>query len=83
MQSNPRYREVLAAGQDATAYARGLQEAGYATDPDYADKLLRVMQSEPIRNLDDSLKNSGARPISTADSVLSHRQSDPAGLTRT
>ena len=25
-------------------YARALQQAGYATDPDYADKLIKVIQ---------------------------------------
>lgn len=83
MQSSPRYRAALAAGQDATAYARELQEAGYATDPDYADKLLGVMQSAPIRSIDDSLKNSAERPISPADTVLSYRQSGLPGPTRT
>lgn len=37
-----RYAPVLAAG-DATQAAHALQRAGYATDPDYASKLVRVM----------------------------------------
>ena len=39
MKSQPRYQAVLAAGNDARAFAEGLQRAGYATDPRYADKL--------------------------------------------
>lgn len=39
MTSQPRYQGVLAAGSDARAFAAGLQRAGYATDPRYADKL--------------------------------------------
>jgi peptidoglycan hydrolase FlgJ len=39
MKSQPRYQGVLAAGHDAQAFASGLQRAGYATDPRYADKL--------------------------------------------
>jgi len=39
MKTQPRYQEVLAAGADARAFAAGLQRAGYATDPHYADKL--------------------------------------------
>jgi flagellar protein FlgJ len=39
MKSQPRYQAVLAAGHDARAFAEGLQRAGYATDPRYADKL--------------------------------------------
>ena len=41
--SNPRYAEVLRQGQDAAGFARGLQQAGYATDPAYAAKLTRVI----------------------------------------
>ena len=39
MKSQPRYQAVVAAGHDARAFAEGLQRAGYATDPRYADKL--------------------------------------------
>lgn len=39
---NPRYREVMNT-QDAAAFAYGLQRAGYATDPAYGDKLVRVI----------------------------------------
>jgi flagellar protein FlgJ len=38
----PRYAQVLAAG-DAAEAAQALQRAGYATDPGYAAKLVRVM----------------------------------------
>ena len=34
-----RYQAVREAGTDAQAFATGLQRAGYATDPSYADKL--------------------------------------------
>lgn len=39
MTGHARYRPVLAAGGDARAFAEGLQRAGYATDPRYAEKL--------------------------------------------
>ena len=45
MSSSPRYQQVLAAGQDAAGFAAGLQRAGYATDPAYADKLTRVINT--------------------------------------
>jgi hypothetical protein len=35
--------------QDAQGFARGLQQAGYATDPSYADKLVRVINSTTMR----------------------------------
>lgn len=40
---SPRYRDAVAAGDDARAFARGLQRGGYATDPLYAAKLERVI----------------------------------------
>ncbi len=40
---SPRYSAVVAAASDAVGFAKGLQKAGYATDPAYADKLRRVI----------------------------------------
>ena len=45
MRNSPRYQQVLAQGQDASGFANGLQRAGYATDPAYADKLTRVINT--------------------------------------
>ncbi len=45
MQDSPRYAPVLAASKDAKGFAQGLQRAGYATDPAYADKLTRVINT--------------------------------------
>jgi peptidoglycan hydrolase FlgJ len=42
LQSSPRYAGALGTGSDAAAYARALQQGGYATDPDYATKLTAV-----------------------------------------
>lgn len=44
LQSNPRYQQVLAQGQDAAGFAGGLQRAGYATDPAYAQKLMALIR---------------------------------------
>jgi flagellar protein FlgJ len=45
MTTSPRYRDVVARADDAQQFARGLQRAGYATDPAYADKLGRVINT--------------------------------------
>jgi flagellar protein FlgJ len=48
MSTSPRYREVVASAstaKGAQAFAQGLQRAGYATDPAYADKLGRVINT--------------------------------------
>jgi flagellar protein FlgJ len=44
LKNNPRYSQVLINGQTAQGFAYGLQNAGYATDPAYATKLLKVIQ---------------------------------------
>ncbi len=45
MKDNPRYERVIASAGDAKRFAHGLQQAGYATDPAYADKLTRVINT--------------------------------------
>ncbi|MYM23979.1 flagellar assembly peptidoglycan hydrolase FlgJ [Duganella sp. FT135W] len=42
--TNPRYEKVLASAGDATSFAKGLQKAGYATDPNYATKLTSIIK---------------------------------------
>ncbi|MDX1480354.1 MAG: flagellar assembly peptidoglycan hydrolase FlgJ [Woeseiaceae bacterium] len=57
-----RYGAAIASNS-AEGFARGLQEAGYATDPDYADKIVRVMQSDTMRDAEQALKNERSAPI--------------------
>lgn len=78
LSTNPRYSDALREGKDPASFAKGLQQAGYATDPEYAKKLLAVMQSDPISRLDDGLKFSSALPIHTADAVVTRPASSPA-----
>jgi flagellar protein FlgJ len=44
LKNNPRYQNVIANSQDASSFAQGLQRAGYATDPNYAAKLARIIK---------------------------------------
>jgi flagellar protein FlgJ len=55
--NSPRYHQALEAGNSA-AYIRGLSDAGYATDPDYAKKVMSIVNSEPLKNA--VLQNSAA-----------------------
>ena len=51
LRGNHRYLTILTAyanDGDADAFARGLQKAGYATDPHYAELLIKIMKG---RNL--------------------------------
>lgn len=54
IQQNPRYQAALDAAADAKTYFRQLQAAGYATDPNYAEKILSVLEGKAfkqVRNL--------------------------------
>lgn len=43
--SRPRYQSVRGQGNDISAFASALQRSGYATDPDYAAKLVAIARS--------------------------------------
>ncbi len=45
MRNSPRYAQVVAGAGTVEGFAQGLQRAGYATDPQYADKLTRIINS--------------------------------------
>jgi len=47
----PRYAPCMVVKDDPIAFAQKLQECGYATDPNYADKLIRVMKTFNLLNL--------------------------------
>ncbi|ACE85754.1 flagellar assembly peptidoglycan hydrolase FlgJ [Cellvibrio japonicus] len=51
MKNNARYQPALAVGKNSPAYAEALQEAGYATDPQYANKIKRLLKNEAISTL--------------------------------
>ena len=48
LSSNPRFAGVIGQ-QDGVQFARSLQQAGYATDPMYADKLARIINGATLR----------------------------------
>jgi flagellar protein FlgJ len=48
LRNNSRYSGVIGS-QDGTEFAQRLQQAGYATDPMYADKLSRIINGPTLR----------------------------------
>src|SRR5690606_35171159 len=46
LQSNSRYEQALVSTADANKFAEALQSAGYATDPQYAEKIKRIVASD-------------------------------------
>jgi len=48
---NPRYKEALQNTAKPNDFLDSLQKAGYATDPNYADKIKRVLNSSELKNM--------------------------------
>ncbi|HEV7357558.1 MAG TPA: glucosaminidase domain-containing protein [Steroidobacteraceae bacterium] len=48
LKNSPRYRDVIAAGRDVNAYVASLGKSGYATDPEYGNKLSQILRSETL-----------------------------------
>ena len=46
IKSNPRYSEALKKAANAYQYITALQQAGYATDPKYAEKIFSIYQAQ-------------------------------------
>ncbi|MFT5504364.1 MAG: flagellar protein FlgJ [Gammaproteobacteria bacterium] len=46
IQSRSRYQSALQHEGDVSSYFHGLQNAGYATDPEYANKILSILNGE-------------------------------------
>jgi flagellar protein FlgJ len=51
LSTSERYKNALNNGGDATTFAANLQRGGYATDPDYADKIGNILASKWFRTL--------------------------------
>jgi flagellar protein FlgJ len=47
--SSPRYRDAVAVGGSAQAYIQNIAKAGYASDPEYANKLNQILNSSTLR----------------------------------
>ncbi len=48
VKGSPRYSNAVAQADNTQAYFENLQQGGYATDPEYANKIMRVMDSSPF-----------------------------------
>jgi flagellar protein FlgJ len=78
LRNNPRYSAALNTGSDVHAFAAGLQRGGYATDPDYANKITAVASTvaqklngtKAAATTVSDLKLSSALPISADTGAL-------------
>ncbi len=48
IKTNPRYANAIKVANNPEYYIHELQQAGYATDPGYADKVMRIYQSKTL-----------------------------------
>jgi flagellar protein FlgJ len=62
VKQNPRYDEAVNQSQSPLNYFSELQKAGYATDPEYANKVINVFEGE-------QLKRYSAELLNTADNI--------------
>lgn len=51
LKQNDRYSQAINKAQDPHAYVNALQEAGYATDEKYADKIMNIYTSHSFKDL--------------------------------
>ncbi|MEM6512665.1 MAG: flagellar assembly peptidoglycan hydrolase FlgJ [Pseudomonadota bacterium] len=59
LSNNPRYADVLGHGDDVGGFAHALQEAGYATDPQYANKIKAIFDGPTMRRVIDGIASNG------------------------
>lgn len=72
LRNNPRYAAALNTGSNVHAFASALQQGGYATDPDYANKVTTLAAAVHSRTavLQQPLKSASALPINPNTGVL-------------
>src|SRR3954468_2048675 len=63
LRSNSRYQPAFRVAHDANAFARALQAAGYATDPEYANKLIATMRANNLYRFDASGPVEPVKPV--------------------
>ncbi len=56
IKSSPRYQSALAVADDAHSFTRELSAAGYATDPEYATKIMEIANGESLRKALELIK---------------------------
>lgn len=79
---NPRYSQVLQNASDPDRYVHGLQEAGYATDPGYAAKIKRIMNSGIIQDTAEQAQRRTSNTVAqgrTADTGYHNRSAGSEG----
>ena len=61
VKSRPRYADALQHAGSDSHYVRGLQRAGYATDPNYARKIENIMRGDTLKQALNQIEQTGAQ----------------------
>ena len=70
LDSQPRYDSLFAySSDDYKSWARGLKAAGYATAPDYAQRLMPHHRGEPALPAGPARRRSGSTPRATGRKI--------------
>lgn len=65
IRNNARYENAVGSGADVGAFASALQQGGYATDPNYARKIVAVAQELRGMTSNNSFKLAATAPLPT------------------
>jgi LysM repeat protein len=77
--SSARYRDLFKLNpEDYKGWARGLRQAGYATDPNYPDKLIRIIEQNELWRYDRGYKGSAITLTSGNTTTVSARTTNTA-----
>src|SRR5215218_7448887 len=70
LRTRPRYAELFLLDiTDYTGWAKGLKKAGYATNPQYAERLIKIIEDNKLNELDHGRD----LPLSTYEPIASTR----------
>ncbi len=78
LRDNPRYAAAIGTGSDVRAFAMALQQGGYSTDPQYANKLVAIAERLPLGERlplaadVKEFKSSATAPIETQEPRLNN-----------
>jgi flagellar protein FlgJ len=61
VKSRPRYADALQHAGSDSHYVRGLQRAGYATDPNYARKIENIMRGDTLKQALNQIEKTGVQ----------------------
>ncbi|MGB0721575.1 MAG: flagellar assembly peptidoglycan hydrolase FlgJ [Gammaproteobacteria bacterium] len=74
IQGQDRYTDALAHAGSASGYLQGLQSGGYATDPQYAEKIGALLNSERFRDAVEQTRASALRADSGQGTSSENRE---------